>query len=83
MTTPWQPELKVGVTQPPDLSCLTHAEKDVLILALWAQVQALTARVEQLLVSHMLDGSTIRYGAVTGNYNVASARRSPVAQPTP
>src|SRR4051794_26019076 len=30
---------------PPDLSRLTEAEKDTLIPALWAQVQALTARV--------------------------------------
>jgi len=35
------------VTLLPDLSCLTH-EKDALILALWAQVQALTARVTEL-----------------------------------
>ena len=33
---------------PPDLSQLTEAEKDALILALWAQVQALTARVAEL-----------------------------------
>jgi transposase len=32
----------------PDLSLLSHAEKDVLIHALWAQVQALTARVAEL-----------------------------------
>src|SRR3954464_10756911 len=33
---------------PPDLSRLTEAEKDTLILALWAQVQTLTARVAHL-----------------------------------
>src|SRR5919199_1564063 len=33
---------------PPDLDRLTEAEKDTLILALWAQVQALTARVADL-----------------------------------
>src|SRR4051812_10904727 len=33
---------------PPDLSTLTEAEKDALILALWAQVQSLTARVAAL-----------------------------------
>src|SRR5881227_2456091 len=33
---------------PPDLSRLTEAEKDALIPALWAQVQALTARVAEL-----------------------------------
>src|ERR687886_1953470 len=33
---------------PPDLSQLIEAEKDALILALWAQVQALTARVAEL-----------------------------------
>ena len=33
---------------PPDLSKLTEAEKDALIPALWARVQALTARVAQL-----------------------------------
>lgn len=32
----------------PDLSRLSHAEKDALIRALWAQVQALTARVAEL-----------------------------------
>src|ERR671926_1652919 len=33
---------------PPDLSQLTEAEKDALILALWAQVQTLSARVAEL-----------------------------------
>src|SRR5687767_6372978 len=33
---------------PPDLRKLTEAEKDALILALWAQVQTLTARVAEL-----------------------------------
>ena len=33
---------------PPDLSQLSEAEKDALILALWTQVQALTARVAEL-----------------------------------
>src|SRR5919199_3593140 len=32
----------------PDLSSLTHEEKDALIQALWAQVQALTAQVVTL-----------------------------------
>src|SRR3954468_3263587 len=32
----------------PALSSLSHAEKDALIHALWAQVQALTARVAEL-----------------------------------
>jgi transposase len=32
----------------PDLGHLSHAEKDALILALWAQIQALTARVTEL-----------------------------------
>jgi transposase len=32
----------------PDLSSLSHDEKDALIRALWAQVQALTARVAEL-----------------------------------
>jgi transposase len=36
------------VTQLPDLSRLSHAEKDALIHALWSQVQALTARVVAL-----------------------------------
>ena len=36
------------MTPPPDLSRLTETEKDALILALWAQVQALTARVAHL-----------------------------------
>jgi len=37
------------VTQLPDLSHLTHEEKDALIRALWGQVQALTAQVQTLL----------------------------------
>lgn len=36
------------MTQLPPLGSLSHAEKDALILALWAQVQALTARVAEL-----------------------------------
>ena len=36
------------MTELPDLSQLTHAEKDALIRALWAQVQALTARMAEL-----------------------------------
>ncbi len=36
------------MTALPDLSQLTHEEKDALIRALWAQVQALTARVAEL-----------------------------------
>ncbi len=36
------------MTQLPDLNHLSHAEKDALIRALWAQVQGLTARVGEL-----------------------------------
>ena len=36
------------MTELPDLSQLTHEQKDALIRALWAQVQALTARVAEL-----------------------------------
>ncbi len=36
------------MTELPDLSCLTHEEKDALIRALWTQVQALTAQVQTL-----------------------------------
>ena len=36
------------MTQLPDLSHLSHAEKDTLIRALWSQVQSLTARVAAL-----------------------------------
>lgn len=36
------------MTELPDLSSLTPAQKDALILALWAQVRALTARVAEL-----------------------------------
>jgi transposase len=39
---------KRGVPPLPDLSRLSHDEKDALILALWAQVQALTAQVAEL-----------------------------------
>ena len=38
--------IKSGMTELPDLSRLTHDEKDALIRALWAQVQALTAQVQ-------------------------------------
>jgi len=37
------------MTELPDLSRLTHDEKDALIRALWAQVQALTAQVHALV----------------------------------
>jgi Family of unknown function (DUF6444) len=37
--------LNVGVSELPDLNRLTPAEKDALILALWAQVQALEAKL--------------------------------------
>jgi len=40
---------KAGVMQLPDLSRLTHEEKDALILALWGQVQALTAQIQTLV----------------------------------
>ena len=36
------------MTKLPDLSQLTHEDKDALIRALWAQVQALTAQVQNL-----------------------------------
>jgi hypothetical protein len=36
------------VTELPDLSCLSHDEKNALIRALWAQVQVLTAQVQTL-----------------------------------
>ncbi|MDQ2763811.1 MAG: DUF6444 domain-containing protein [Pseudomonadota bacterium] len=36
------------MTELPDLSQLTREEKDALIRALWAQVQALTVRVAEL-----------------------------------
>lgn len=36
------------MTQLPDLSGLSHSEKNALIGALWAQIQALTARVAEL-----------------------------------
>ena len=36
------------MTKLPNLDHLSHAEKDALIHALWAQVQALTARVTEL-----------------------------------
>ena len=36
------------MTDLPDLSHLSHDEKDALIRALWAQVQTLTARVAEL-----------------------------------
>ena len=44
--------LTEGVPQLPDLNHLSHAEKDTLILALWAQVQSLTAQVAALQARH-------------------------------
>jgi len=40
--------------QLPDLSRLTHEEKDALVLALWGQVQALGAQV-QILVARVAE----------------------------
>src|SRR3954468_12374511 len=37
---------QVGMTPPPDLSRLTEAEKDALILALWTRVAELEARLD-------------------------------------
>jgi hypothetical protein len=45
------------VPELPDLNHLSHAEKDALIRALWAQVQSLTSRVaalETLLHGHAM-----------------------------
>src|ERR671911_178974 len=42
----------------PDLPSLSHAEKDALIHALWAQVQALTARVAELEAGRGLPPTT-------------------------
>jgi hypothetical protein len=39
---------KVQMDALPDLSLLSHSEKDDLIRALWAQVRALTQRVADL-----------------------------------
>ena len=36
------------MTELPDLTCLSHDEKDALIRALWAQVQMLTTQVQIL-----------------------------------
>jgi transposase len=36
------------VTELPDLSRLSHEQKDALILTLWTQVQVLTVRVAEL-----------------------------------
>src|SRR3954452_17126390 len=48
LTCPRRLRLKLGVTELPDLSRLSHDEKDALIRALWAQVQALWAQVQTL-----------------------------------
>src|SRR5881398_2114637 len=48
LTCPRWLRFKLRVTQLPDLSHLSHDEKDALIRALWAQVQRLTARVAEL-----------------------------------
>ncbi len=49
LTWPGWLGFKAGVMQLPDLSHLTHQEKDTLILALWTQVQALTVQVQTLV----------------------------------
>src|SRR3954469_8894208 len=41
----WRRGFQVGMTPPPDLSRLTEAEKDALILALWARVAELEVRL--------------------------------------
>lgn len=46
----WVLGFKAGMTELPDLSQLTHEEKDALIQALWAQVQALTGQGQTLVV---------------------------------
>ncbi len=45
-----------AMTQLPDLSCLSHGEKDALILALWAQ--ALMAPVAELEARFGVPGKT-------------------------
>ena len=40
---------KFAVTELPDLTRLTHDEKDALIRVLWAQVQMLTTQVQSLM----------------------------------
>jgi hypothetical protein len=49
------------VTELPDLTCLSHDEKDALIRALWAQAQTLTTQVQILTVSRIAlsDGAAI------------------------
>jgi hypothetical protein len=47
-TTTAESILNTGVSQLPNLNHLSHAEKDALILAIWAQVQALSARIMEL-----------------------------------
>src|ERR1700712_2133232 len=49
LTGGWVLGFKAGMTELPDLSQLTHDEKDALIRALWAQVQALTAQVQTVM----------------------------------
>ncbi len=36
------------MTPPPDLSCLTEAEKDALIVAQWRQIEGLSERIARL-----------------------------------
>ena len=50
--------LNDGMSNLPDLSHLSHAEKDALIRMLWAQVQSLTARVEALEARLVEPGKT-------------------------
>ena len=47
------------MTELPDLSRLTHEEKDALIRALWAQVQALTAQVQTLVARSLAAKGTL------------------------
>ena len=66
--------------QLPDLDHLSHAEKDALIRALWAQVQSLTTRVADLEArlaepSKTPDNSSLPPSRVSGR----TSRRKPSA----
>jgi transposase len=56
----------------PDLSTLSHEQKDALIQALWAQVQALTAQVQALTAQ--VQALTAQVQALTAQVQLLTAQ---------
>ena len=58
----------------PDLSSLSHDEKDALIHALWAQVQSLTGSLLSAGASGLAVAQGTHTGVVTGEFGRAEAK---------